>query len=1072
MAILEASIVLNDAEFTTKINSAIAKLAKLKSSFGSLSADAGISSMANQLNTITNNANSVSNALKNTAASAGSLNTAFNGISAGSGLNAIKGQITSIQNALSNIKPVNLVDQAASHSISDLAGHINRLSDSLNQAGRNANHTEDDIRRVGRAASGINLQGLLNIGGIGLGGAAVISMIDNYTVLNNRLKLVTNSAAEQKQVLASLSATAQSTGTDLGSVGQTYQRLAQNATSLGLSQQELLTITDSISKAMITGGSSANEASNALRQLGQALASNTLRGDELNSVMENTPGLAQAIAAGLGVEVGALRKLASNNEITAKQIANAILKQTPVINQQFGQIDLTISQSIQNFKTAAEIFLGESSKTSGAASIIAGSINLVAKNMDLLATAALAYIAVNFSGALLKGVAAVKAFASSWVLTTSSTAAATAANEVYNASLARTIAAEAVRARQSYANLLLQRKATFAVTAGMAQGGIKNVGDVRQMGAMMSTMGMAENLAIMKMATPMLLKAVGVLGVFTTAVTSGAAAINSMIDAAQGRQTDNWFSQQADKLFSGWIKDSGSIGGRLADLQSKGFNALDTFFSTLSNIIDNETDAERRTRYQQKDPKTRALSVEAINISQDLAKLGKAAQEAASKLNGSKFDQMRDQAKEQYSKFQGKTENTSELDKQAKVLAATLAQINDYEGKTHLKSLQDVDTALKEQIDSYGKNESELKAHQAALDASKVAALAASDADKEKAASYQSSINAQLEQLKSLEDAKKAQDELTAKQKENSRTINDMATRAGDLAAQLATSSDNATNASLAFKLSLNGADAATRKQAIAANNLVRQLERELAVRASLEDLQTQYRQRFMSDNERQLDNLQSQGATPDQLAQAKYWLDGIEAARKQNEAGDKLGRAADGLVGAAKQQQETSKTWFDRKPLKQADTTISGLSGGGNISAGLDTLPTPPTPAPTSNNDAILKAMAALTKTADIETASTGTIDALNKGFSAVVNGLSNVGKTTNAQALPQSANGLPSGQATPTSTPKDMGSIRLDFSGVNGQRIAGVVLGEPSFLKSLQNIIGATLRQYMNTNARAVQN
>ncbi|MGT2493131.1 tape measure protein [Cupriavidus basilensis] len=39
-------------------------------------------------------------------------------------------------------------------------------------------------------------------------------------------------------------------------------------------------------------------------QLGQAFASGTLRGEELNSVLEQAPALAQAIAKGLGTTTG------------------------------------------------------------------------------------------------------------------------------------------------------------------------------------------------------------------------------------------------------------------------------------------------------------------------------------------------------------------------------------------------------------------------------------------------------------------------------------------------------------------------------------------------------------------------------------------------------------------------------------------------------------------------------------------------------------------------------------------------------------------------------------------------
>jgi tape measure domain-containing protein len=98
---------------------------------------------------------------------------------------------------------------------------------------------------------------------------------------------------------------------------------------LGGEQQDALSITESISQALRLSGASATEARSSLLQFGQALASGVLRGEELNSVLEQTPRLAKAIAEGLGVTVGQLLKMGKEGELSATRII-AALESAPV----------------------------------------------------------------------------------------------------------------------------------------------------------------------------------------------------------------------------------------------------------------------------------------------------------------------------------------------------------------------------------------------------------------------------------------------------------------------------------------------------------------------------------------------------------------------------------------------------------------------------------------------------------------------------------------------------------------------------------------------------------------------
>jgi lambda family phage tail tape measure protein len=139
-------------------------------------------------------------------------------------------------------------------------------------------------------------------------------------------------------------------------------------------------------------GSSATSSQAALVQFGQALASGTLRGDELNSVMEQTPALAEAIARGMGKTLGELRKLGEEGQLAAGDVLKAISKESARLEAEAGRMAGTIGQSMQRIGNAWTKFVGE--ETSGAAGVATAALNTLADNVDKVAAAALALGAV------------------------------------------------------------------------------------------------------------------------------------------------------------------------------------------------------------------------------------------------------------------------------------------------------------------------------------------------------------------------------------------------------------------------------------------------------------------------------------------------------------------------------------------------------------------------------------------------------------------------------------------------------------------------------------------------------
>lgn len=214
------------------------------------------------------------------------------------------------------------------------------------------------------------------------GAREIIQAADAWQGLENRLRLVTRSHTELQVAMNDVYGIAQRTSQQIDSVGQVYQRFAMNSAALGISQQQVAQLAETTAKAIAVSGSEAAAAEGALMQFGQALAAGVLRGEEFNSVMEGAPGLAQALAHGLGVPVGALRALAAEGTITGDKIVEALTKARDSVDSQFETRIKTVSQAMVELGNSVTRYIGELSGATGASAGLADDISTIAEAID------------------------------------------------------------------------------------------------------------------------------------------------------------------------------------------------------------------------------------------------------------------------------------------------------------------------------------------------------------------------------------------------------------------------------------------------------------------------------------------------------------------------------------------------------------------------------------------------------------------------------------------------------------------------------------------------------------------
>lgn len=179
----------------------------------------------------------------------------------------------------------------------------------------------------------------------------------------------------------------QKTRSGLDATATLYARLERSTRSYGISVEDITRLTTIINQGFVVSGATAEEASNAIIQLAQGLASGALRGDEFNSVNEQGNRLMIALADSMNVSIGALRNMAAEGKLTTEVIVNGLLSQGDKIGQEFAKTTATISQSLEIANNNITKFFGENATVKTGVKIFSDSVISLSENLDVLSTA-------------------------------------------------------------------------------------------------------------------------------------------------------------------------------------------------------------------------------------------------------------------------------------------------------------------------------------------------------------------------------------------------------------------------------------------------------------------------------------------------------------------------------------------------------------------------------------------------------------------------------------------------------------------------------------------------------------
>ncbi|WP_270386886.1 tape measure protein [Acinetobacter guillouiae] len=218
--------------------------------------------------------------------------------------------------------------------------------------------------------------------GVGLSIQGLAQAADSYTNLSARINIATKDGGNFNQAMAGVHQVALATNSNLTTTADLFTRLNAVGKEMGITQKQALDLTKTVTQAIKIGGGSAEAADGAVTQFIQAMQGGVLRGEEFNSIMEGGYGLAEALAKGLGVTTGELRKMAEAGELSSERVVKALQSQSASVQATYDKFPTTISNALQRISTSWEVLIGKMDQANGASSTVAQWLVLLADNIS------------------------------------------------------------------------------------------------------------------------------------------------------------------------------------------------------------------------------------------------------------------------------------------------------------------------------------------------------------------------------------------------------------------------------------------------------------------------------------------------------------------------------------------------------------------------------------------------------------------------------------------------------------------------------------------------------------------
>ena len=258
-------------------------------------------------------------------------------------------------------------------------GQVTRGLGTLDDEGIRVRGTLSNLGTVGSNA----VAGLKNavLGLVGVVSAAqlareFVDVADTMTLLSARLKLTTASSDEYAAAQQAIYRIAQANNIGLQEATELFTKMQEPVKRLGGGINETSAIVDAFATSLRVGGARTQEASAATLQFAQAMASGKLQGDEFRSMAEASPRFMKALADGMDVPIERLKQMATDGQLTADVVGNALMKSLGQLRAEAASMPDTVSGAFQRMKNDVMLLVDEVNRAEGITSGLAETITL------------------------------------------------------------------------------------------------------------------------------------------------------------------------------------------------------------------------------------------------------------------------------------------------------------------------------------------------------------------------------------------------------------------------------------------------------------------------------------------------------------------------------------------------------------------------------------------------------------------------------------------------------------------------------------------------------------------------
>lgn len=265
---------------------------------------------------------------------------------------------------------------------------IVELERKLERAGKGTRAFRDAATNVNTLAASVSRLALLAGGALSVG--TIKQYADAWTEAGNKIRAAEEITGVQARSLEEVNKLASQTRSGLTETADLYAKLIRSASGVAKSEEEIAIATMTVNKAFKAGGATMQEQIAGITQLGQALGSGVLQGDELRSLRENAPIIAQAIADEFKTTIAGLKDLGAEGKLTSDRVFKAIINAQKDVDAAFGKTNKTIEQSFTTLRNSVIQYVGQMDQTLGITQTVTNVMGLLEGNINSVANALIA----------------------------------------------------------------------------------------------------------------------------------------------------------------------------------------------------------------------------------------------------------------------------------------------------------------------------------------------------------------------------------------------------------------------------------------------------------------------------------------------------------------------------------------------------------------------------------------------------------------------------------------------------------------------------------------------------------